>query len=126
MLILGNIFWVLLGGIFISIFYFLGGCLLCITIVGIPFGIQCFKLALFSLIPFGREVIDEEKPSGVISIIMNVLWLLFCGLEIAVAHLFFALICTVTIIGIPLAKQHIKLIRIAIMPFGKRVVKNKS
>ena len=123
MSIIGNIFWLILGGIVVAVWYLLGGILLCLTIIGIPFGLQCFKLASFSLTPFGREIVNENKSTDALSVIMNLLWLLFCGLGIATTHLFFALICAITIVGIPLASQHIKLISIAIAPFGRKVVK---
>ena len=123
MSVIGNIFWLLLGGIVVSVWYLLGGIMLCLTVIGIPFGLQCLKLASFSLTPFGRDVVNTEKSTGALSVIMNLLWLLFCGLGIATTHLVFAVICAITIVGIPLASQHIKLISIAIAPFGRKVVK---
>ncbi|MFH1875587.1 MAG: YccF domain-containing protein [Candidatus Omnitrophota bacterium] len=123
MRILGNIVWMILGGILIFLYYCLGCIVLCITIIGIPFGIQCFKMATLALMPFGKEVKNEEKSTGAIPTIMNVLWLLFFGVEIAIVHLFFALIFVITIIGIPFAKQHMKLAALALTPFGKEIIK---
>lgn len=123
MSILGNILWFILGGLFIFLYYCLGGVLLCISIIGIPFGIQCFKISQMALMPFGREVFDQTQPTGVLAIIMNILWLVFFGIEIATTHLIFAALCAITIIGLPFAKQHIKLIALAISPFGKEIRK---
>ena len=122
MSVLGNILWIFLGGgILVSLFYVLGGIVLCATIIGIPFGIQCFKLAVVALVPFGREIDSTGSASGVLPILMNILWLVCGGLEVAATHLVFALLCGITIIGIPFAKQHIKLLRLALVPFGAKI-----
>jgi len=123
MRILGNILWLILGGIIIFLYYCLGAIILCITVIGIPFGVQCFKISLMALTPFGKEVRNKEKSTRAVAVIMNVLWLLLFGVEIAVAHLFFALVFAVTIIGIPFARQHVKLAALALSPFGKEIVK---
>lgn len=119
MKVIGNILWILLGGgIFLFFEYLFGGVVLCLTIVGIPFGVQCIKLSLLALLPFGKEIIHTESASGCLSTIMNVLWIVFGGLPIAVTHLFFGILCAITIIGIPFAKQHLKLAAFALTPFG--------
>ena len=82
-----NILWFILGGWLIFLAYLLGGLILCITIIGIPFGIQCFKLSILGLAPFGREIRETDPPSGLLSVIMNVIWILLPGLELAVLHL---------------------------------------
>ncbi len=117
-----NILWFILGGVIISFGYILGGVLLCLTIIGIPFGIQCFKLSMLALAPFGREVRETEPPGGALAVIMNVIWIILPGLELALIHLFLALIFAITIIGLPFAAQHLKMTRLAILPFGFRVV----
>ena len=116
-----NIIWLILGGFIVVIAYLLGGVLLCVTIIGIPFGIQCFKLAGLALMPFGREVREKEPPSGALAVIMNVIWIILPGLELAVFHLVMALLFAITIIGLPLAAQHLKMTRLAILPFGFEV-----
>jgi uncharacterized membrane protein YccF (DUF307 family) len=122
MTLLGNILWILLGGgIFLFLEYLLGGILLCLTIVGIPFGVQCIKLALLALLPFGREVVAGKSHGGCLAIVMNVLWILLGGIWITLTHLLFGLLCAITIIGIPFAKQHVKLAALALAPFGKSV-----
>jgi uncharacterized membrane protein YccF (DUF307 family) len=116
-----NLFWLILGGFLVVIAYLLGGLLLCITIIGIPFGIQCFKLAGLALAPFGREIREKEPPGGALAIIMNIIWIILPGLELAVFHLVMALILAITIIGLPLAAQHLKMTRLALIPFGFEV-----
>lgn len=118
--LLANILWIFLGGgIILFIEYLIGGLLLCLTIVGIPFGIQKFKLAIFALAPFGQRVYDGDSAAGCLSVIFNILWILCGGFWIAVTHVVFALFFTIIIIGIPFAKQHIKLASMAIAPFGR-------
>jgi uncharacterized membrane protein YccF (DUF307 family) len=116
-----NLIWLIFGGFVVVIAYLLGGLLLCITIVGIPFGFQCFKLAGLALAPFGREIREKEPPSGALAVIMNVIWIILPGLELAVFHLVMALVFAVTIIGLPIAAQHLKMTRLALIPFGFQV-----
>ena len=120
--LLANILWIFLGGGIILFFeYIIGGILLCLTIIGIPFGIQKFKLAVFALAPFGQKVHESDASSGCLTVIFNVLWILLGGFWIAVTHLILALIFAITIIGIPFARQHVKLAGLAVAPFGKRI-----
>ena len=120
MYLIANILWILLGGGIILFFeYLIGGLLLCITIIGIPFGVQKLKLAVFVLAPFGMTVKETPAASGCLSVIFNVLWILLGGFWIAVTHIVLALIYAITIIGLPFAKQHIKLASLAIAPFGR-------
>ena len=113
-----NLVWLVFGGFLIALGYLLGGMLLCITIIGIPFGIACFKLAGLAVAPFGREIREKEPPSGIIAVIMNIIWIILPGLELAVLHLVLALAFAITIIGLPLAAQHLKMTRLALLPFG--------
>jgi len=122
MSLLGNLLWIVLGGgLLIFLQYVVSGIGLCLTIVGIPFGIQAFKLGLLSLVPFGKEVVPGPSAEGPLAIIMDVLWLLFGGVWIAITHLVLAVICALTIVGIPFAVQHWKLANLAILPFGKEI-----
>jgi uncharacterized membrane protein YccF (DUF307 family) len=121
MRLLLNILWVVLGGGFIiCIEYLLGGLLLCLTIIGIPFGLQCFKLAGLGLLPFGKDIVDAPEASPV-GCVLNVFWILVAGIWIFLSHLGLALGLAVTVIGIPFAIQHVKLAMLALAPFGKRV-----
>ncbi len=122
MSILGNLLWIILGGWVIFLLYILGGLALCITIIGIPFGIQCFKLSLLGLVPFGKVIIDGPSATGTVSVIFNILWIITFGLTIALTHFLLAIILALTIIGIPFARQHVKLAMLALTPFGHRVV----
>lgn len=119
---IGNIFWLLLGGILICLYYYIVGILFCITLIGIPFGIQLFKIGTFALWPFGRECVDGAGSTGCLSIFMNILWILIGGIEIAMTHVVLGLILCITIIGIPFGLQHFKLAILAIIPFGRQVV----
>ena len=122
---IGNLLWIILGGFLIFIFYVIGSIILMITIIGIPFGIQTLKMANLALFPFGREAVQTERSGGCLQVIMNIIWLLFAGVEIAILHLMLALIFTITIIGIPFAVQHLKLSYLALVPFGMDIVDKK-
>jgi len=113
-----NLIWLIFGGFIVVLAYLLGGILLCITIIGIPFGIQCFKLAGLALMPFGQEIREKEPPGGAVAVIMNIIWIILPGLELAVFHLVMALLFAITIIGLPIAAQHLKMTRLALLPFG--------
>lgn len=119
MSLLGNILWLIFGGLIAGLGYILGGLLMCLTIVGIPFGIQSMKLGVATFAPFGKKIVEARDANGVLEIILNVVWLIFFGWEIAIAHLVAAGVLAITIIGIPFALQHIKLIPIALMPLGR-------
>jgi uncharacterized membrane protein YccF (DUF307 family) len=119
MSLIGNILWIFLGGgILLFALYLFGGIILCITIVGIPFGIQCIKLSILGLLPFGKEIQTTKSGHGVLSTLMNVIWIVFAGIEIAAIHFVFGLLWAVTIVGLPFAKQHLKLASLALTPFG--------
>ncbi len=119
---IGNLLWIILGGGIVLFFeYLIGGILLCLTIIGIPFGLQCIKLAFAALFPFGKELITTEASNGCLSLLINLLWILLGGIWIAVTHLLFAVVCDITIIGIPFAKQHLKLVTLSFAPFGKQI-----
>ena len=119
---LGNLIWFFFGGFFAALGYFFGGLVLCITIVGIPFGLQCFKLAGLVLWPFGKKVVSTPSNSGCLSILANIIWILVGGIAVTLNHIIMGAILYITIIGIPWARQHFKLIEISLMPFGKKVV----
>lgn len=117
MSLIGNILWLLLGGFVVSIMYFMAGLIMCCTIVGIPFGLQLWKLAGLSLCPFGNKVRIKDDP-GPLSLIFGILWIVFGWWEIAIVHLLFSILCAITIIGIPFAKAHWRLMKMSLMPFG--------
>jgi uncharacterized membrane protein YccF (DUF307 family) len=123
MKILGNLIWLIFGGIIIAIEYFVGSLILMITIIGIPFGLQTLKMGWLALWPFGRTSRVQSRASGCLYIFMNVLWLLCGGICIAITHAFFGVLLCITIIGIPFGKQHFKLTEVAINPFGRDIVR---
>lgn len=117
---LGNIIWIIFGGFFNALGWLLFGVLWCITIIGIPVGLQCFKMAKLQFAPFGKDVITVSD-SGT-SLILNILWIIFGGLAMCIANLVSAALLCITIIGIPFAVQSIKIAKLSLMPFGKEVV----
>jgi uncharacterized membrane protein YccF (DUF307 family) len=117
---LGNVIWLIFGGLITAIGYIIGGILLCLTLVGIPFGLQSIKLGVATLTPFGKEVV-VSKNEGPVAMLFDVIWIVLFGWEIALAHLASALILAVTIVGLPFARQHIKLIPVAIFPFQREL-----
>lgn len=121
MKILGNILWLIFGGLESAIGYFWGGLVLCITIIGIPFGLQIFKIGLLCLWPFGSEVCKSENSSGCISIPMNIIWIIVGGLYAFLVHVIFGLLLCITIIGIPFGTQHFKMAGLSLAPFGKTI-----
>jgi uncharacterized membrane protein YccF (DUF307 family) len=114
---LGNLIWLLFGGLIAAAGYILGGLLLCITIIGIPFGIQSIQLGIASLTPFGKEVSEARESGGALGLLFDIIWIIVFGWEIAIAHVTSAVVLAITIVGIPFAKQHIKLIPVALFPF---------
>lgn len=118
---LGNILWFVLGGFLVALYYWIVGFLFCITIVGIPFGLQLIKLGTFALWPFGHDVRSGPNDTGCLSILMNVIWILVGGIEITMLHLSFGVFCCLTIIGIPFGIQHFKMALLALVPFGKTI-----
>ncbi|MBT8092291.1 MAG: YccF domain-containing protein [Gammaproteobacteria bacterium] len=118
MSLIGNVVFFVFGGFIIFLGYVLGGILLCVTIIGIPFGLMCFRLAGSVIAPFGREVRETEPPGGVLTLIMNIIWIILPGLELAIMHLVLALLFALTLIGFPIAVQHVKLVPMALLPFG--------
>jgi len=119
---LGNIIWLLFGGFFMALEYFIASIPLMITIIGIPFAIQIIKLGLLALWPFGHEIRIKPGNPGCISTFMNILWFLIGGIWICLSHLIWGVLFAITIIGIPFAKQHFKLASLALTPFGREIV----
>ncbi|HLT29932.1 MAG TPA: YccF domain-containing protein [Myxococcaceae bacterium] len=120
-----NLLWFVLGGFLIFIEYVAVGLLLCLTLVGIPWGLACFRLAGLGAWPFGREVVSDPSGGvlgGGMRLLANVIWLVVAGIWICLTHLGLAISLAVTIIGLPFAFQHFKFALVALAPFGQRVV----
>lgn len=115
---LGNMVWFLCGGFLSGLGWMVAGILWCITVVGIPIGVQCFKIAGLTFLPFGKEV---EYGGGAVSMIANIIWLLVSGIPLALGHVIWGVLLSITLIGIPFGKQHFKLAKLALMPFGASV-----
>lgn len=121
MKLLGNIIWFVFGGLIEAILWTFFGLVWSITIIGIPVGKQCFKMAEMQLAPFGKKVVEKSNSS--INLIANIIWILFFGWELAIVNLISAGLFAITIIGIPFAKQSLKLAYLSLVPFGKDIVK---
>ena len=122
--LIGNIIWLVLGGIEAAFAYFVAGVVCVIFIITIPFGIQSFKLGIYTLWPFGTELqrTVQDPLAGSLAVVGNLIWLVLFGWWLALIHLFAAVISAITIIGIPFAVAHLKLLRASLAPFGYRVV----
>ncbi len=119
---LGNLLWLILGGIIIAIEYLVASLILMITIIGIPFGLQTLKMGMLALWPFGRTTVQRKSTTGCLSTLMNIIWIFAGGIWIALSHFAFGLLLAITIIGIPFARQHFKLAGLALTPFGREIV----
>jgi uncharacterized membrane protein YccF (DUF307 family) len=117
----GNLIWLIFGGFLAGLGYMIAGLAVCITIVGIPFGMQAFQLGISTMAPFGKEVKQDRNSGNLLSLVFDVIWLLVAGWEIAAAHLIGGLILAITIVGLPFAKQHFKLIPVALFPFNYKL-----
>lgn len=121
MRILLNIIWLIFGGLWLALGYFVFGLLMCILIITIPFGIASFRIGLYALWPFGKTVVDKPT-AGAGSLIGNIIWLLLAGVWLAIGHIATAFAMAITIIGIPLAIANLKMIPISLLPLGKDIV----
>jgi uncharacterized membrane protein YccF (DUF307 family) len=124
-----NVIWVIFGGFVMAAAWFMVGLLAAVSIIGLPWARACFNISLFSLWPFGREAVNrsfltgrEDIGTGPLGAIGNIIWLLLFGIWLAIGHLFAAVACAITIIGIPFAIQHVKLAGISLMPIGMAIV----
>ncbi len=119
MRLIGNILWFLFGGLIGGLSWILAGIIWCVTIIGIPIGLQCFKFAGLAFWPFGKEIVYG---GGTFSFIVNLIWIVFFGWEMALGNLLIGLIWCITIIGIPFGKQCFKMAKLSFMPFGASVI----
>lgn len=122
MSLLGNIIWLVFGGLLSGVGYIIGGIGLCLTIIGIPFGIKAIQLGMATFTPFGREIVEKPAADSLFTMIFNVIWIVLFGWEIALNHLIWGVVLAITIVGIPFAKQHFKLMVLALLPFGRDLV----
>ncbi|XFA72736.1 YccF domain-containing protein [Thermosynechococcaceae cyanobacterium Okahandja] len=121
MSLLGNLIWLIFGGLFTGIGYMIGGLSLCLTIIGIPFGLKAIQLGWSTLLPFGKEIVERPDANSTLTMIFNILWLLIIGWGIALNHLIWGAILAITIIGLPFARQHFKLMILGLLPFGREL-----
>ncbi|CAL9302472.1 YccF domain-containing protein [Streptomyces sp. NPDC052644] len=116
-----NIIWLILAGLWLFLGYLVAGVLLCVTVIGIPFGLAAFRIGGYALWPFGRRVVDRRGAGGA-SFVGNVLWLLLAGWWLALGHVVTGIAQCLTIIGIPLGIANFKLIPVSLLPLGKEIV----
>ncbi len=126
---LGNIFWFILGGLLMGLGWWFAGLIALLTIIGIPWAKACFVIGQFSFFPFGKKAVPRDElllqkdiGTGSLGVLGNIVWFIIAGWWLAIGHLISALICFVTIIGIPFGLQHLKLAGIAVFPIGKTIV----
>lgn len=115
---IGNLIWFVFGGLVLGLSWAAIGLAWCFTIVGIPVGVQCFKFAKIAFFPFGKDI---QYGGGVVSVLLNILWLIFGGIALAIESLALGVIFCVTIVGVPFGLQFFKLAKLALMPFGAKV-----
>lgn len=118
---LGNVLWWIFGGLVVALGYLGSGITLCATVIGIPFGIQNIKLGIYALLPFGHTTVATEASSTIWYKLLNVIWFIGFGWTICLTNLVFALLCAITVVGIPFAVQHMKLAELSLAPFGKEI-----
>ncbi len=129
---IGNFIWFIFGGILMGLAWWLVGLLAFLSIVGIPWGKACFVIGQFTFFPFGKEAISRKElkqkddiGTGGLGMLGNVVWFVFAGVWLAIGHLLCAVLCLITIIGIPFGIQHLKLAGIALAPIGKTIVSSE-
>ena len=115
MRLIGNIIWILLGGAISALCWVIVGVLWCISIIGLPVGLQCFKFASISLNPFGKEIRYE---GGAVSFLLNIIWFFLGGIEMALVNLVIGIIFCITVVGIPFGLQFFKIAKLSLCPFG--------
>ena len=118
MSLLGNIIWFIFGGFVSGLSWLFSGIVWCITIIGIPYGLQCFKFAGLSFFPFGKEV---EYGGGAMSTLANIIWILFFGWWMALGNMIVGLLWCITIVGIPFGNQFFKIAKLSLTPFGATI-----
>src|SRR6476661_871067 len=121
MRLLLNVIRLVFGGFVLFLGYLFAGVLMCITVIGIPFGIAAFRIGVYALWPFGRRVV-QRPTAGLGSAVGNVLWLVLAGWWLALGHLVSGVALCLTIIGIPLGIASFKLIPVSLLPLGKEIV----
>jgi uncharacterized membrane protein YccF (DUF307 family) len=124
MTLVGNVIWLVCGGLMSGLAHIVAGVVLCLTVIGIPFGYQEIKLGIATLAPFGCELVENEDANSPLWLVLNVIWLLTFGWVIALHHLLWAVLLALTVVGLPFALQHLKLIPLALLPFGRDLVRD--
>ena len=123
MSVLGNVLWFISGGFIPAVLWFIFGALWSVTIIGIPVGVQCFKMANLQLFPFGKDISYSSMGAG--SFLVNIIWIFIGGIELAITNAVIGVLLCLTIIGIPFGLQSFKMAKLSLMPFGARIVRSR-
>lgn len=133
MRLIGNLMWFVFGGFFMGLGWWLIGLIAYITVVGVPWARACFVIGQLCFFPFGKEIVNRREltlrddiGTGMAGLVGNVIWFVLAGLWLAIGHLISALLCFITIIGVPFGVQHLKIAAIAVAPIGKAVVTSEA
>jgi uncharacterized membrane protein YccF (DUF307 family) len=126
MSLLGNVIWLVCGGLFSGLAHIVAGIGLCLTVIGIPFGYQEIKIGVATLTPFGCELVENADANSPLWLVLNVVWLISFGWVIALHHLIWATLLALTVVGLPFALQHLKLLPLALLPFGRDLVRTSG
>ncbi len=126
MSLVGNIIWLVCGGLFAGLGHIIGGIALCFTIIGIPFGYQEIKIGIATFAPFGCDLVEYPDANSPPRLVLNVIWIFTLGWVMALHHLLWAALLAITVIGLPFALQHLKLIPLALLPFGRDLVRGPA
>jgi len=127
--LIGNVIWFVFGGVIMGLLWWVFGLLAYISIIGIPWGKSCFVIGQFTFFPFGKEAINRKEltqkddiGTGSAGLVGNIIWFLLAGIWLAIGHTTSAILCFITIIGIPFGVQHLKLAGVSLFPVGKKIV----
>lgn len=127
--LIGNLIWFVFGGAIMGLLWWVFGLLAYLSIIGIPWGKSCFVIGQFTFFPFGKEAINrkvltqkDDIGTGTVGLVGNIIWLLLAGMWLAIGHVTSAILCFITIIGIPFGVQHLKLAGVSLFPVGKKIV----
>lgn len=126
---IGNLIWFVFGGVVMGLAWWVYGILAYLSVIGIPWGKSCFVIGQFTFFPFGKVAINRKELSqkddigtGALGTFGNIIWVIFAGIWLAIGHITSALLCFITIIGIPFGIQHLKLAGVSLFPVGKKIV----
>src|SRR5688572_23246162 len=127
--LLFNILWIIFGGLWMAVGWFIAAAIMAITIIGLPWARAAFNIGVYTFLPFGQMAVSrdihtgrEDIGTGALGVIGNIIWLVLAGWWLALGHLITAIGLAITLIGIPFAWAHLKLAGLSLWPIGRRIV----